>query len=129
MPELSRREFLAAALAMGATVAVSPRLEAAIRHVTASGSPELFYLSPARARTCAAICARIVPSDSTPGATEAHAVNFIDRFLAAFELPSVVASGPAIYIPGRYSDRNAQHGDDFLSGGRAHFLALSKHQE
>ena len=131
MPGLNRREFLAAALAMGATVAVSPRLEAAIRHVTASGSPELFYLSPARARTCAAICARIVPSGGAgdPGAAEAHAVNFIDRFLAAFELPAAVADGPAIYIHGRFSDRNAHHGDDFLSGARAHFLALSKHQE
>src|SRR5689334_18780833 len=108
MPELSRRDFLVAALAMGATVAVSPRLEAAIRHVTGSSSPQLFYLSPARARTCQAICARIVPSGGAgdPGATEADAVNFIDRFLAAFELPSVVADGPAIYIRGRFSDRN-----------------------
>ena len=131
MPELSRRDFLVAALAMGATVAVSPRLEAAIRHVTAAGSPELFYLSPARARTCSAICARIVPSGGAgdPGATEAHAVTFIDRFLAAFELPSVVADGPAIYIRGRYSDRNGHAGDDFLSGARAHFLPLSGHQE
>jgi hypothetical protein len=130
MPELSRRDFLAAALAMGATVAVSPRLEAAIRHVTASGSTDLYFLTPARARTCAAICARIVPSETgSPGATEAHAVTFIDRFLAAFELPSVVADGPAIYIHGRFSDRNDHRGDDFLSAGRAHFLPLSRHQE
>src|SRR5205814_7986139 len=131
MPELSRRDFLIAAMAMGATVAVSPRLEAAIRHVTSSGSSELFYLSPARARTCAAICARIVPSAAAgdPGATEAHAVAFIDRFLAAFELPAAVADGPAIYIRGRFSDRNAHKGDDFLSGGRAHFLPLTGHQE
>ena len=133
MPDLSRRDFLVAALAMGATVAVSPRLEAAIRHVAGSSSPQLFYLSPARARTCQAICARIVPTGSDPktdpGATEAHAINFIDRFLAAFELPSVVADGPAIYIRGRYSDRNGHAGDDLLSGGRAHFLPLSGHQE
>jgi len=130
MPELSRRDFLVAALAMGATVAVSPRLEAAIRQVTSSGSSELFYLTPARARTCAAICARIVPSDpGSPGATEAHAITFIDRFLAAFELPSVVADGPAIYIRGRFSDRNGHAGDDFLSGRRAQFLPLTGHQE
>ena len=130
MPELSRRDFLVAALAMGATVAVSPRLEAAIRQVTASGSTDLYFLTPARARTCTAICARIVPSESgSPGATEAHAVTFIDRFLAAFELPSVVADGPAIYIRGRFSDRNEHAGDDFLSGARAHFLPLTGHQE
>lgn len=131
MPELSRRDFLIAAMAMGATVAVSPRLEAAIRQVTASGSPDMFFLSPARARTCAAICARIIPSGGAgdPGATEAHAVNFIDRFLAAFELPVAVADGPAIYIHGRFSDRNAHAGDDFLRGGRARFLPLNGHQE
>ncbi|TMK81836.1 MAG: gluconate 2-dehydrogenase subunit 3 family protein [Actinobacteria bacterium] len=133
MPELSRRDFLVAAMAMGATVAVSPRLEAAIRHVTGSGSPELFYFNAARARTCSAICARIVPSGTDPskdpGATEARAVVFIDRFLAAFDLPAAVADGPAIYIHGRFSDRNDHHGDDFLSGRRAHFLTLTGHQE
>src|SRR5438309_11659153 len=118
MPELSRRDFLVAALAMGATVAVSPRLEAAIRHVTAAGSPELFYMSPARARTCSAICARIVPSGGAgdPGATEAHAVTFIYRFLASFELHSVAAVVPAIYIRGPYCDRDGHARDDFLHG-------------
>src|ERR1043165_1422209 len=114
MPGLNRREFLTAALAMGATIAVSPRLEAAIRQVTATGSSELFFLSPARARPCPPICAPLVPTGSNPktdpGATEAHAVNFIDRFLAAFELPAAVADGPAIYIHGRFSDRNAHTG-------------------
>ena len=90
----------------------------------------MFFLSPGRARTCKAIAARIVPSDTgQPGATEANAVVFIDRFLAAFELPSVVADGPAIYIHGRFSDRNAHTPDDFLSGARAHFLPLTRHQE
>ena len=127
---MSRRDFLVAALASGATIAVSPRLEAAIRHVTSAGSADMYFFTSARARTAQAICARIVPSDAgSPGATEAKAVVFIDRFLAAFELPSVVADGPAIYIHGRFSDRNAHHGDDFLSGARAHFLPLTGHQE
>ena len=127
---MSRRDFLAAALATGATIAVSPRLEAAIRTVTGTNSAGMFYLSPARARTCDAICARIVPSAAgSPGAKEAKAVIFIDRFLAAFELPSVVADGPAIYIHGRFSDRNDHNGDDFLRGTRAHFLPLTGHQE
>ena len=61
--------------------------------------------------TCAAICSRIVPSGrdpaTDPGAIEAQAVVFIDRFLAAFELPPTLANNPAIYIRGRYSGRNA----------------------
>jgi hypothetical protein len=145
--QLSRRDFLVAALATGATIAVSPRLQAAIRHATAgeAGSSELYFLNAARARTCAAICARIVPTGADaktdPGATEAHAVVFIDRFLAAFNLPTAVADGPAIYLRGRFSGRNAHPNDatgkpsssfpadDFLRGGRARFLPLTGYQQ
>ena len=90
---LSRRDFLVAALAAGATIAVAPGLQAKIRTATSAlgPNPELFFLSKARARTCSAIAARIVPAGTDPrtdpGATEAHAVVFIDRFLSAFELP------------------------------------------
>lgn len=145
--QLSRRDFLVAALASGATIAVSPRLQAAIRHVTAesAGSTEMYFFNAARARTCAAICARIVPTgtdaSTDPGATEAHAVVFIDRFLAAFSLPTAVADGPAIYLRGRYSGRNPYPNnatgkpspsfpaDDLLSHGRARFLPLTGHQQ
>jgi len=144
--QLSRRDFLVAALATGATVAVSPRLQAAIRHVTAdgAGASEMYFFNAARARTCAAISARIVPSGSDPktdpGATEAHAVVFIDRFLAAFDLPTAVADGPAIYIRGRYSGRSpypndatgkpssSSPPDDFLHGRRAQFIPLSRYE-
>jgi hypothetical protein len=145
---VSRRDFLIAALATGATIAVSPRLQAAIRHVTAtsgSGPAEMFYFNAGQAQACAAICARIVPTGSDastdPGATEAHAVVFIDRFLAAFTLPSRVADAPAIYIRGRFSGRepfpndatgqpsSSFPADDFLTRGQAHFLPLTGHQE
>jgi hypothetical protein len=70
-------------------------------------------------------------------------VVFIDRFLAAFLLPTTVADNPAIYLHGRYSGRDqypdnqtgAPSGnyprDDMLSSntGQAHFLPLSSLQE
>ena len=81
-------------------------------------SHAMYFLTDAtRAATCAAACARIVPTGSDPttdpGATEAEAVVFIDRFLAAFELPSTVAAdsvtgeaSPPIWLSGPFSNRN-----------------------
>jgi hypothetical protein len=142
--KLSRRDFLTAALAAGATIAVAPSLQAKIRTATAAlgAEPRFYFFSHARARTCSAIAARIVPtgdSKTDPGATEARADVFIDRFLAAFELPSSVADGPAIYVNGRYSGRfpygkdgkpsTHRLPDDFLDGKTAQFLPLTGHQQ
>lgn len=146
---LSRREFLVAAMGSGMVAAVAPEMwwapaaRAASSAQAAGGSGFYFFTSEEQA-TCAAICARIVPSvDPTtgayaPGATEAKAVVFIDRFLAAFDLPLSVADNPAIYLHGRWSGRNpfadeatGEPSSDFppdqmLSpGGQAHFIALS----
>ena len=41
-------------------------------------------LTPAQARDLDAITALILPTDDTPGAREAHVVDFIDRALASF---------------------------------------------
>ena len=69
-----------------------------------------YFLNPTRMDTCAAICARLVPTGANPatdpGATEARAAVFIDRFLAAFELPQAVPDNPGIWLNGRYSGRN-----------------------
>ncbi len=70
-----------------------------------------FFLSTTRMATCAAACARLVPTGSNPstdpGANEAHAAIFIDRFLASFqELPASVANNPDVWIQGRFSGRN-----------------------
>ena len=70
-----------------------------------------FFLNTTRMKTCVAACARLVPtgtdSSTNPGANEAHAAIFIDRFLASFqELPSSVANNPDIWIQGRFSGRN-----------------------
>lgn len=76
-------------------------------------STTMYFLTDAtRAATCAAACARIVPAGSDPatdpGATEAAAVVFIDRFLSAFDpnLPSAVADGPPLWLTGPFSNRN-----------------------
>jgi hypothetical protein len=42
------------------------------------------FLSPAEAKDVDAIAGQIVPSGTTPGAREAHAVYFIDRALSTF---------------------------------------------
>lgn len=158
----ARRELLAAALAAG-TAAALP-LEALSRSWppdpgpdsgTAAGSPRaasaergLFLEDTTRhprRSTCAALCARIVPSGADPkrdpGAAEARALTFIDRFLAAFELPATLAENPGIYIHGRYSGRNPYPDpatgnpsrryppDDFVSADGVHrFLELTPHQ-
>src|SRR5579884_2962312 len=100
---LSRRRFLVAALGMGAATAIpAPVLDWARAAVTATNGQGGFFLTGDRWATCAALCGRIVPTgadpQTEPGADQADAVVFIDRFLAAFELPASVADNPAIWL-------------------------------
>ena len=143
---LTRRQFIKAALWAGGAVAVPPAVESFLEAARASplGSDARYFLiEDSRWETCAALCSRIVPtgtdSASDPGATEADAVVFIDRFLAAFELPSAVARNPAVWVKGRWSGRDPFPGpggqpsadyppDDFLSGGQGRFLGLTPAQ-
>jgi hypothetical protein len=150
-PDLSRREFLAAAISSGAALAIAPALQPRVRAAAEAAAAEGaggYYLDARELATCAALCARIVPTGANPatdpGATEAHAVLFIDRFLAAFELPAAVADHPAIYLHGRYSGRDPYPDDstgapstsfppdDFATsstqGTTAHFLPLGRLQ-
>lgn len=131
------------ATAAGGLLAVPPVFDSLFQAARASG--DRFFLDGQQWDTCAALCSRIVPTGTDPaidpGATEAQAVVFVDRFLAAFELPSDVADNPAIYLRGRFSGRNPFPGadgapsgtwpaDEFLSpGGTAHFLGLTPGQE
>jgi hypothetical protein len=150
--QLSRRQFLRAAAGAGALAAVPSVLQPFFDAVRADVLPaSTFYfldngpVPQPRSATCAAVAARIVPSDGGPGADEAHTVVFVDRFLAAFDLPSSVADNPAIYLAGDDSGRNPF--PDFVSGGPssnfpaddfltvsgttavAHFLPLSPLQQ
>jgi gluconate 2-dehydrogenase gamma chain len=65
-----------------------PAIAAAAQHADAASAapaPARFdFLSAAEAADIDAIAAQIVPSGATPGAREAHAVNFVDRALATF---------------------------------------------
>ena len=103
-------------MAAGAAAAVPPALGAFLQTARASSEDDIgYFLSPERWAVCQALCARIVPTGSDPstdpGATEAHSVVFIDRFLSAFELPSGVADNPPIYVAGRWSGRNPFEGE------------------
>jgi hypothetical protein len=85
---MSRRGFLAAALATGAAVALPPALRRRIGSAAADATDATFFTT-AQYDTCAAICARIVP-DSTVGPA------FVDRFL----------TGPGVFVHGPYTGRN-----------------------
>jgi gluconate 2-dehydrogenase gamma chain len=94
MPDqVSRRAFLAAAGAVGATwLFVDPqRLQAALVHArkTVLQPPPFRFdvLTPAQAADLEAICMRIFPSDGTPGAKEAGVIHFLDKALATFAAP------------------------------------------
>ena len=51
---------------------------------SSSGSRSLQFLTPAEAADVEAICAQIIPTDSTPGAREAGVLLFVDRALLSF---------------------------------------------
>lgn len=136
---VSRRSFLLGAATAGAATAVPlDALLQAARLAAAAGSR---YFTAVEYAICDALCAGILPSDAQPGAAEARAVDFIDLFLAAFELPASVADNPAIWLRGPYSGRNP-YGDpntgrpsssappnQLLGGdGVHHFLPLSRRQ-
>ena len=153
MRELTRRRFLAAALAGGAAPALPIELLGRVADALAASGPYFFIGSNAHLyAVCDAICARVMPSSPDPvtnapqpGGKEARAVDFIDLFLAAFQsnVLGVVADNPAIWLHGRYSNRNAYPDpmtgmpssqfppDDFgtLPGGFGHFLSLTPLQE
>jgi hypothetical protein len=78
MSELSRRELLTSAAALWVSACL-PRPRA-LEAAAASSTPSA--LTPAEWRSVEAIAARIVPTDHEPGASEAGAVNFIDKALA-----------------------------------------------
>jgi hypothetical protein len=87
---LDRRNFLiSAGTGLGAAwlTANWPAALAAGAHaraaVASAAPPKFEFLTSEQAAEVAAICARILPSGDSPGATEAGAVYFIDRGLLA----------------------------------------------
>jgi hypothetical protein len=91
-PGQSRRDFLISSVSgLGAAwVATnySGIVEAAefAQQAARSGQPAKFaFFTPEQAAEIDAMAAQIIPTDSTPGAREAHVINFIDRALVTFD--------------------------------------------
>jgi len=88
----SRRQFLIESVAGlgGAWVAANyagiVEAEAFVQQAASSGQPiKLAFFTDAQAAEVEAMAAQIIPTDATPGAREAHVINFIDRALVTFE--------------------------------------------
>ena len=91
MNDLSRRDFLTRAGSAVSAAWVSthwPAILSAAEHAhqaAKAGRPQTFqFFSPDEGAEIDAVCARIIPSDDTPGAREAGVVYFIDRALMTF---------------------------------------------
>ena len=89
--DLTRRHFLSQAGKGLSAVWLSanwPAIVAAAGHARQAAlspsSSQFQFFSPEEAREIDAMCARIIPTDSTPGAREAGAIYFIDRALVTF---------------------------------------------
>ena len=86
----SRRSFLFSSGGFLTSVWIAahwPAIAAAAHHadaVSAAAPAEFEFFTTADAGDVEALCAQIVPSGTTPGAREAHAVYFIDRALSTF---------------------------------------------
>lgn len=59
-----------------------------------------FYFSDEEFRTVEAVCARLIPTDDDPGATEARVARYIDTLLGAFSFDP-----PRIWAGGAFSGR------------------------
>jgi hypothetical protein len=88
----SRRRFLIESVAGvgGAWVAANYSAILAtqeyVLEAAQSGQPLKFaFFTPEQAAEIEAMTAQIIPTDSTPGAREAHVIQFIDRALVTFE--------------------------------------------
>ena len=87
--EISRRGFLATVGSVGGLWLLGDALERReaidhARHQVSSAQPSLIFLTREQATEIEAITARIIPTDTTPGAREAGVVYFIDKALTTF---------------------------------------------
>jgi hypothetical protein len=79
------------------------------------------YFSQADYRVIEAACARLIPTDADPGATEAGVADYIDGLLGAF-----LTDPPRIWAGGPWSGRA---GGDAAGGGFGAFIELSGLEE
>ena len=124
----SRRDFLADSTAGLGSVwlaahwpAILEAEEYAQKAATAPQPVQFAFFTEAQAADIDAMASQIIPTDATPGAHEAHIVNFIDRALVTFE-----RDRRPIYIQG-LKDLQAQTKQMFPSAAR--FSALTSPQQ
>jgi len=124
----SRRQFLIESVAGlgGAWVAANYagiiEAQAFVQQAASSGQPiKLAFFTDAQAAEVDAMAAQIIPTDATPGAREAHVINFIDRALTTFEKGQQQA-----YVKG-LQDLEAQTKTLFPSAAK--FSALTSAQQ
>ena len=86
-PSVSRRDFVAVATGVAASVwlAPTPALHAAAVQAAHAGAQDKYSnLTADQVRELDAVTSTLVPTDGTPGAREAKVVRFIDRSLGTF---------------------------------------------
>jgi gluconate 2-dehydrogenase gamma chain len=130
-PLLRRRAFLQL-LAAGGTAATVPWLPGCgDRRLLPIDTPAAHFFTASERAVIEALAETIVPEDQTVGALGADAVEYIDRYLAAFD-----NSLPAIYGGGPFSGRQpfpdpvtGEPSDDYPDNDFRVFLPLTRKQE
>jgi hypothetical protein len=123
---ISRRTFLKITSA-GAVVLIVPWTMEGCSD--GEGRPR-FFTDAERAALDAAT-ARILPTDEDPGAREAHAVDYIEALLTAFEHdpPLIFAGGPFSGRTPQPDSSTGEPSDDFPENAFERFLPLTRVQE
>jgi hypothetical protein len=123
----TRRQFL---LLAGAT-AVGTAAHGCADRSTGPGGPAPHFFTPEERETIDAACEALFPRDQEPGASDLGAVEYIDRFLAAFDVDP-----PLIFSRGPYSGRNpypdsrtGSPSQDFPGDGFGEFIPLQPLEE
>lgn len=135
MPEpTSRREFVAQSASMlsGAWLITQlPMIEALGERARAAhaNSEPFEVLTPAESRAMAAFAAQILPTDSTPGATEAGAIYFIDKALGSFFAPMLAVLRPGLKALDEAARKESSRARSFADLTSAQQIKIMKAQE
>jgi len=128
MKQKSRRSFLASSLTGLNTAWVLANYHGILaaqdyvqKSTQAGQLPPLAFFNQAQAAEVEAVAAQIIPTDSTPGAREAHCLYFIDRALSTFDKQS-----QSVYAQGL---QDLQAKTQQLYPGAGKFAALASEQQ
>jgi hypothetical protein len=127
---LPRRSFLKLVAASGAAAAL-PSLPGCVATVPLARTGEAHFFGARERATAEALAGAILPEGETVGALGANAVEYMDRFLAAFENPV-----PALFRGGPFSGRTPHPDPEtgapsrrFPENGFLHVLPPTRLQE